>query len=99
MKKIMMAVAAVVALTACGQGSSKTNSNASSATNFSINGSVKGIKKGDIILQYFVDDKLHADTGKIVNENFSFTGKLKEPQEVLLSFRQDDYNGSIKFFC
>lgn len=99
MKKIMMAVAAVVALTACGQGSSKTNSNASSATNFSINGSVKGIKKGDIILQYFVDDKLHADTGKIVNENFSFTGKLKEPQEVLLSFRQDDYNGSIKFFA
>ena len=95
----MMVAAAMIALTACGQVKDKNSSDTIAANSFSIKGSVKGIKDGEAILQYFVDGILQANTSNLTNGQFEFTGTLNAPQEILISFRKDNYNSGIKFFA
>jgi peroxiredoxin len=66
---------------------------------FSIEGSINGVYKGLALLTYIVDRSVRVDSSVINNGNFSFGGKLQQPQEVQLSFTNEHYNGGITFFA
>jgi peroxiredoxin len=64
----------------------------------SINGNINGINKGTVILTYIVGSTVYTDTSLISHGTFSFKRNIPEPQEVLLSFYNTGYNGTINFF-
>jgi peroxiredoxin len=71
----------------------------SSDTSFTIKGKIKGLDKGLALLTYIADRNVHVDSSLINNSTFSFAGKFQQPQEVQLSFANENYNGGIIFFA
>jgi peroxiredoxin len=100
MKRLMGFVIIALTVTGCSQGQSAGNAGGISvAPGFEINGSIKGVKQGIALLSYVVNQSVQVDTSNIRDEMFSFKGKLQQPQEVQVSFTNNDYNGGITFFA
>lgn len=90
MKKIFTAVAVIAMLSANAQANSKT---------FAIKGVVKGFASGFAVLNYTNNDQTITESCHLINGNFSFKGKLNEPQEVYVGLRNGTHTKGFKFFA
>jgi peroxiredoxin len=70
-----------------------------SDSSFTIQGNVNGVDKGLALLTYIASGNVRVDSSLISNGSFMFAGQFQQPQEVQLSFTNDNYNGGITFFA
>ena len=100
MKKTISITIAAALLAACGQQSSTIGNHAGKTdSSFSIKGTINGLNKGLALLSYVSGKDVRVDSAVISDGSFSFAGSLQEPEEVQVSFMNDNYNGGIVFFA
>ncbi|MEP2237534.1 MAG: DUF4369 domain-containing protein [Maribacter sp.] len=95
MKKILFVVAALLALSSCGDNTEET---------MIVNGKIKGLKKGTLYLQHVPDSVLITVDSLAINGdgNFSFETKLTSPEIFYLYLDKkdnNDINDRITFFA
>ncbi|MEP2279995.1 DUF4369 domain-containing protein, partial [Maribacter sp.] len=95
MKKILFVVAALLALSSCGDNTEET---------MIVNGKIKGLKKGTLYLQHVPDSVLITVDSLAINGdgNFSFKTKLMSPEIFYLYLDKkdnNDINDRITFFA
>lgn len=95
MKKILLVVAALLALSSCGDNAEET---------LIVNGKIKGLKKGTLYLQHVPDSVLITVDSVAINGdgNFSFKTKLTSPEIFYLYLDKkdnNDINDRITFFA
>ncbi|WP_396633746.1 DUF4369 domain-containing protein [Maribacter sp. R86514] len=95
MKKILFVVAALLALSSCGDNAEET---------MIVNGKIKGLKKGTLYLQHVPDSVLITVDSLAINGdgNFSFKTKLTSPEIFYLYLDKkdnNDINDRITFFA
>ncbi|MDF4204862.1 DUF4369 domain-containing protein [Maribacter sp. SA7] len=95
MKKILFFVAALLALSSCGDNTEET---------MIVNGKIKGLKKGTLYLQHVPDSVLITVDSLTINGdgNFSFETKLTSPEIFYLYLDKkdnNDINDRITFFA
>ncbi|WP_036155913.1 DUF4369 domain-containing protein [Maribacter forsetii] len=95
MKKILFVVAALLALSSCGDNAEET---------LIVNGKIKGLKKGTLYLQHVPDSVLITIDSLAINGdgNFSFKTKLMSPEIFYLYLDKkdnNDINDRITFFA
>ncbi len=95
MKKILFVVAALLALSSCGDNAEET---------MIVNGKIKGLKKGTLYLQHVPDSVLITVDSLAINGdgNFSFKTKLMSPEIFYLYLDKkdnNDINDRITFFA
>lgn len=95
MKKILFVVAALLALSSCGDNAEET---------MIVNGKIKGLKKGTLYLQHVPDSLLITVDSLAINGdgNFSFKTKLSSPEIFYLYLDKkdnNDINDRITFFA
>ncbi|WP_300027834.1 DUF4369 domain-containing protein [uncultured Maribacter sp.] len=95
MKKILFVVAALLALSSCGDNAEET---------MIVSGKIKGLKKGTLYLQHVPDSVLITVDSLAINGdgNFSFETKLTSPEIFYLYLDKkdnNDINDRITFFA
>ncbi|WP_291966931.1 DUF4369 domain-containing protein [Maribacter sp.] len=95
MKKILFVVAALLALSSCGDNAEET---------MIVSGKIKGLKKGTLYLQHVPDSVLITVDSLTINGdgNFSFETKLTSPEIFYLYLDKkdnNDINDRITFFA